>query len=138
MNFQLQATSTSGASLVLTAERLAESFAERADEHDRNGSYPFEAIDALRDERYFTAPVPRELGGLGVVSVHDLVIASSRLARGNASIAIGVNMHLTVLLNIVRRYTMAVAAGATAASRRSRGRWRRSLVRTSYSRRQSA
>jgi alkylation response protein AidB-like acyl-CoA dehydrogenase len=97
---------------VLAAERLAESFAERADEHDRDGSYPFEAIDSLRDECYFTAPVPRELGGLGVASVHDLVIASSRLARGNASIAIGVNMHLTVLLNIVRRYTMAVAAGS--------------------------
>ena len=112
MSFQLHANSTSGASLVRTAERLAESFAARADEHDRNGSYPFEAIDALRDERYFAAPVPRELGGLGVASVHDLVIASSRLARGNASIAIGVNMHLTVLLNIVRRYSMAVAAGS--------------------------
>ena len=87
-------------------------FAARADEHDREGTYPFEAIEALWDERYFAAPVPRELGGLGVASVHDLIVASSRLARGNASVAIGVNMHLMVLLNIVRRYRMAVAAGS--------------------------
>ena len=45
---------------------------------------------------YFTAPIPIEHGGLGVLSVHDLVVASSRLARGDASVAIGVNMHLAV------------------------------------------
>jgi hypothetical protein len=29
-------------------------------------------------------------------------MASGRLARGNASVAIGVDMHLTALLNVVR------------------------------------
>ena len=36
---------------------------------------------------------------------------SSRLARGDASVAIGVNMHFAVLLNMVRRWQAAVAAG---------------------------
>ena len=54
------------------------------------------AIDALKAAGYFTAPIPAELGGLGVTSVHDVVVASSRLARGDASVAIGVNMHFAV------------------------------------------
>ena len=32
--------------------------AARADVHDRDGSYPFEAIDALKAAGYFAAPVP--------------------------------------------------------------------------------
>jgi alkylation response protein AidB-like acyl-CoA dehydrogenase len=55
--------------------------------------------------------VPEELGGLGVSSVHDVVIASGRLARGDASLAIGVNMHLVVALNLARRLRMARAQG---------------------------
>jgi alkylation response protein AidB-like acyl-CoA dehydrogenase len=45
-------------------------------------------------------------------------VASSRLARGDASVAIGVNMHLVAVLNMERRRQVAVAAGA---ERRSRG-----------------
>jgi alkylation response protein AidB-like acyl-CoA dehydrogenase len=112
MSYELQGITPEGWGLVVAAERLAEQFAERADEHDRARTYPYEAIEALRDLRYFAAPVPEALGGLGISSVHDLVVASSRLARGNASVAIGINMHLTVLLNIVRRYEMAVASGS--------------------------
>jgi hypothetical protein len=90
---------------------LCERLAARAAEHDRDGSYPFEAIDALKAARYFAAPVPLELGGLGVSSAHDLVVASSRLARGDASVAIGVNMHLVAVLNMERRRQVAAAAG---------------------------
>jgi alkylation response protein AidB-like acyl-CoA dehydrogenase len=39
-----------------------------------------------------------------------VVVASSRLARADASVAIGVNMHLVVVLNIVRRWLAAVTA----------------------------
>ena len=38
-------------------------------------------------------------------------MASSRLARGDASVAIGVNMHLAAVLNLERRRQAAVAAG---------------------------
>ncbi|MEZ5102729.1 MAG: acyl-CoA dehydrogenase family protein [Thermoleophilia bacterium] len=111
MSFTLQPRTDPGRPLVALAERLADRLAATAERHDRDRSYPFESIDALRRARYFAAPVPAELGGLGVESVHDVVVASSRLARGDASVAIGVNMHLTALLNVVRRYRMAVAAG---------------------------
>jgi len=118
MPIELSAHTDAGARLVAIAEQLAQDLAARAGEHDRDGSYPFEAIDALKAARYFAAPVPVELGGLGVSSAHDLVVASSRLARGDASVAIGVNMHLVAVLNMERRRQVAVAAGH---ERRARG-----------------
>ena len=118
MPIELTAHTDAGARLVAIAEQLSEQLAARAAEHDRDGTYPFEAIDALKAARYFAAPVPVELGGLGVSSGHDLVVASSRLARGDASVTIGVNMHLVAVLNLERRRQVAVAAGT---ERRARG-----------------
>jgi alkylation response protein AidB-like acyl-CoA dehydrogenase len=110
MPLELTARTAAGRRLVATAERFAEDFAPRAAQHDRDGSYPFEAVAALRRAGYLAAPVPRELGGLGVSSLHDIVVASGRLARGDASVAIGVNMHLLVVVNLARRWRMARAA----------------------------
>jgi alkylation response protein AidB-like acyl-CoA dehydrogenase len=107
----LSARTPAGADLVALAERLADDFASRAAAHDRDGTYPHESIRSLRDAGYLVAPVPAELGGLGVSSVHDLVIASGRLARGDASVAIGVNMHLIAIMALARRMEIAVAAG---------------------------
>jgi len=118
MPIELTAHTDAGARLVAIAEELSQELAARAAEHDRDGTYPFEAIDALKAAGYFAAPVPVELGGLGVWSAHDLVVASSRLARGDASVAIGVNMHLVAVLNMERGRQIAVAAGA---QRRARG-----------------
>ncbi len=118
MPIELTAHTDPGARLVAIAEELSEELAARAGEHDRDGTYPFEAIEALKAAGYFAAPVPIELGGLGVSSAHDLVVASSRLARGDASVAIGVNMHLVAVLNMERRRQVAAATGA---ERRARG-----------------
>ncbi len=118
MPIELTAHTDAGARLVAIAEELSEALAANAAEHDRDGTFPFEAIHALKAAGYFAAPVPVELGGLGVSSAHDLVVASSRLARGDASVAIGVGMHLIAVLNMERRRQVAVAAGA---ERRARG-----------------
>jgi alkylation response protein AidB-like acyl-CoA dehydrogenase len=118
MPMELTARTDAGARLVAIAEELARELAAHAAEHDRDGTFPFEAIEALKAAGYFAAPVPVELGGLGVSSAHDLVVASSRLARGDASVAIGVNMHLVAVLNMERRHGVAVAAGE---ERRARG-----------------
>jgi alkylation response protein AidB-like acyl-CoA dehydrogenase len=106
----LTANTEEGARLVELAETLSAEFAATAPQHDREATFPHDSIDALRRAGYFTAPIPTEYGGLGVTSVHDVVVASSRLARGDASVAIGVNMHLVILLNIVRRWQAAVRA----------------------------
>ena len=111
MPIELTPTTPEGARLVALAEDLGQGLAEQAARNDRDGRSPAACIALLRDAGYFTAPIPEALGGLGVASVHDVVVASSRLARGDASVAIGVNMHLAILGNVVRRHAMALAAG---------------------------
>jgi alkylation response protein AidB-like acyl-CoA dehydrogenase len=107
----LAARSEAGGRLVALAEDLSAGLAQRADEHDREGTFAYEAIDALQSTGYLTAAIPAEHGGLGVDSLHDVVVASSRLARGDASVAIGVNMHHVLVLSVARRWRVAVASG---------------------------
>jgi alkylation response protein AidB-like acyl-CoA dehydrogenase len=108
---ELAAKTEPGGRLVRLAEALASELAEHAPRHDRELSFPHAGIDALKRAGYFTAPIPVEHGGLGVTSVHDVVVASSRLARGDASVAIGVNMHMVLVLNVELRRQRAVAEG---------------------------
>ena len=110
MPLELTARTEPGERLVALAERLADEIAPSAAAHDRDGSFPFESFAAVKESGYFTAPIPDELGGLGVTSVHDVLVGSSRLARGDAALTLGVNMHLVYLLNVVRRWQIAVAA----------------------------
>ena len=58
MPIELSAHTEAGARLVAIAEELSPQLASRAAEHDRDGTYPFEAIDALKAAGYFAAPVP--------------------------------------------------------------------------------
>lgn len=111
MLVELTAGTEPGRHLVALAEQLAGQLAATAASHDRDASYPHESVEALKACGYYAAPVPDELGGMGVGSVHDLVVASSRLAQGDASVAIGVNMHMAVLVNIARLWRRARAAG---------------------------
>jgi alkylation response protein AidB-like acyl-CoA dehydrogenase len=111
MPIELSANTEPGRRLVSILETVSDELAESAPGHDLEGTYPFESIDALRRVGYFAAPIPVELGGLGVSSTHDLVVASSRLARADASVAIGVNMHIAAVLNMEHRRQAAVAAG---------------------------
>ena len=90
----LQADTAAGAVMVGTATRLEAELAVGALAHDRDGSFAVEHLDKLRAEGFLVAPVPTTFGGGGVTSSHDVLVASSRLARGDPATAIGVNMHL--------------------------------------------
>lgn len=73
--------------------RLADDFATRADEHDRENSFPFENFEKLKAEGYTALPIPEEIGGLGG-SLLDFALCQERLAQGCGSTALAVNMHL--------------------------------------------
>ncbi len=108
---ELQPETRPGARLVACAESLAQRLASTAVEHDTTGTFAFENIALLKQAGYFTAPIPEQFGGLGVDSVHDILVASSRLARADASTALGLNMHLLVVMNVARRWRLAVHRG---------------------------
>ena len=80
--------------IVELAGRLADEFAGRAAEHDRDGSFPFENYERMREEGYLGLPVPEELGGMGA-GLYDLIVAQERLAAGDGSTALAVNMHVS-------------------------------------------
>lgn len=81
------------------ADRLAESFAQRAAAHDLDGSFPYENYDEMRDAGFLGLTVPQELGGMGA-GLYDMCLALERLAGGCASTALAVTMHVSPLLQL--------------------------------------
>jgi len=75
---------------------LAQDFAARAHEHDRDASSPVEDFDALRDAGLFGLIVPEEFGGWGAGFV-GYCIAAEELAQGAPATAMSFNMHCALL-----------------------------------------
>lgn len=80
--------------LVDLAGGLAERFAGRAPEHDRDATFPFENYDDMREAGYLGLTVPEELGGRGA-TLHELILCQERLAMGDGATALAVNMHVS-------------------------------------------
>jgi alkylation response protein AidB-like acyl-CoA dehydrogenase len=98
---ELVAVTEAGRRLVACAEASVAICAETATANDQDGRFAFESIRALQESGFLAGPVPEAFGGGGVESVHDLMVAVSRLARGDASTAIAANMHLAGIAVIV-------------------------------------
>lgn len=103
MSPELSARTRPGGDLVALADWLADEFTTRTPAPER--------LRVARDHGFLAAPIPIELGGLGVDSVHDLVVAAGRLARGDASVAGAISTHVAVVHAIERRRQVALAAG---------------------------
>jgi alkylation response protein AidB-like acyl-CoA dehydrogenase len=78
------------------AESLAARFAERADAHDRDGSFPFENVADVRAAGLHLLPVPERFGGYGA-RLLDIVRVLETIGAGDASTALGLAMHLHVV-----------------------------------------
>lgn len=87
------------AELAAKCDRLAAVFAERASEHDREGSFPFDNFADLREAGYLKLTVPKEFGG-DEASLHELVLGQERLARGDGSTALAVGWHVGIMLQL--------------------------------------
>jgi alkylation response protein AidB-like acyl-CoA dehydrogenase len=75
-----------------TARALAERFATRAEQHDREGSFPFENFEELRVRGFFRLTVPREHGGFEA-PLRTYLEVQEELARGDGSTALAFMMH---------------------------------------------
>lgn len=107
MDFQLTPISEPGRRLVALAEEHSLDFATRAEQHDREGTFPVENFAAMRKSGLLGACVPEKLGGMGVDSIHDVTVCINRLARGDGSTAIAVCMHLvSTWMTLVRSWNV--------------------------------
>jgi alkylation response protein AidB-like acyl-CoA dehydrogenase len=111
MRGELTPITEPGARFVELAEAHAADFAARADGHDRDGTFPFENFDDMKQSGFIAAPVPAELGGIGLTSVRDLAVGLSRLGRGDGSTSIAVNMHLFSVWTMQRMWRGVQAGG---------------------------
>lgn len=101
------------ARLLALAGELADDFATRADEHDRENTFPFENFERIKSSGYAMLPVPEDLGGLGGTLL-DFVLCQERLAQGCASTALSINMHIFAIGSMMENLFQPLAAsGAT-------------------------
>lgn len=87
------------AAIAERADRLAARFAPRAAEHDREGSFPFENFEDLKQSGYLKLTVPEAYGG-EEASAYELVLSQERLARGDGSTALAVGWHVHTLMKL--------------------------------------
>ena len=78
--------------IINLAKELAAEFAERAEQHDREGSFPFENVARLKETGYTTMTTPQEFGGWEA-SPLTFVLAQEQLVQGCAATAFAINMH---------------------------------------------
>lgn len=108
---RLEPLTEPGRRYVELAEKHAADAWNHAPERDRDGRFPVEAFEAMKASGLLAAPVPEAFGGLGVTSAHDLAVGLERLGRGDGSIAIATNMHLSFGLLATRMWRGAREGG---------------------------
>ena len=118
---ELTSTTKAGRRFVEIAEEHIEAFRARANTHDRDGSFPTENFDELRKSGAVGAFAPKELGGLGLDSIHDWATGIERLARGDASTAIALNMHLGISRTLAQSLRSARSRGDADSIARNEG-----------------
>ncbi|MCF8479663.1 MAG: acyl-CoA/acyl-ACP dehydrogenase [Rhodospirillum sp.] len=91
---KMQAESGEGRRYVQLIDEHAKVFSERAPHYDRTGELPFVNYEEMQVSGVMAAMVPEAFGGLGVRSIHDMIVGVSRLGRVDASTAIAANMHI--------------------------------------------
>lgn len=86
------------------AAQLVPLLAARAAEHDRDASFPFEAIALFRDAGLLTLTVPREAGG-GGEGLASVCAVLEEIGRGDAAAGLVLTMQLTWFAFINRSST---------------------------------
>lgn len=77
-------------------DSLSGYLADQAAANDRAGSFAAASVRRLREAGVLAACVPVSAGGLGLESLYDLTVLTSRMAAADASVATAVFMHLSL------------------------------------------
>lgn len=89
------------AEFIALGDRLAVVAHRNATLHDREGSFPHETFQALREAGYLALVAPEEYGGRDA-SPLEYLLAQERLAHGDGAVALGATMHAAQVAAIAR------------------------------------
>jgi alkylation response protein AidB-like acyl-CoA dehydrogenase len=93
MDRRIQPRTEAGRRFCELAEIHADEAGAHAGRHDREGTFPTEVFDSMKQSGFLNGTVPEEFGGLGVASAQDVAAGLSRLGHGDGSTAIAATMH---------------------------------------------
>jgi alkylation response protein AidB-like acyl-CoA dehydrogenase len=116
MSEALTPVTPAGERFVAAAAALIPAFRERAADADLAQAVCESNFEDIASSGIAAAFVPEQLGGMGLASVHDWTLGIATLARGDASTAIGINMHLGVSRGFAAAADGGGAAGAVLAA----------------------
>lgn len=85
---------------------LAAQFAAGAEKHDRDGTFAFENVEAIKAAGVPRLPVPAVLGGVGF-DLFQCTQVLQHIAHGDASTALGLAMHFHVIGSLAESNTWA-------------------------------
>lgn len=111
MTFALSPRTPAGKRFVDAATALIPRLRARAADADLAGQMHGAQFRDLVDAGIASAFVPEALGGFGLASMHDWATGITVLARGDASAAIAINMHLGVSRGLAAAWSAAQSRG---------------------------
>lgn len=80
---------------IALAATHADDFQTRVAQHDRENTFAFENVEAMKASGYTALPIPEEFGGSGATPL-ELALAQERLGYGDLPTAIAINMHFAI------------------------------------------
>lgn len=104
MSFALQAVTAPGARLLEAIDDVAPKLRERAAKADRDNRICAPNYHDIQAAGIAGAFVPEALGGFGLTSMHDWILAVAALARGDGSTGIAMSMHFSTTRGMAARY----------------------------------
>ncbi|WP_242131489.1 acyl-CoA dehydrogenase family protein [Aestuariivivens marinum] len=92
-------------SWVALTEKLATKFKERAKMHDENGGFVYDNYETLKKHHYFSAMIPKSLGGQGV-SYKYMCECLKIIGKSCGSTALALSMHQHLIAASMWKYYM--------------------------------
>jgi alkylation response protein AidB-like acyl-CoA dehydrogenase len=103
MSFEMKPVTDAGSRLVEAIRLLAPTLSERSKESDRRNEICVSNYRDIQSTGIASAFVPSELGGFGLTSMHDWILAVSALAQGDGSTGIAMSMHFSATRGMAAR-----------------------------------
>ena len=104
MSLALMPRTAEGEALVAAIDSLAPSLRAWAADADRENTLSADTFTAVQEAGIAAAFVPKALGGFGLTSMHDWIVAICRLAHGDGAVAIALSMHYSATRGMADRY----------------------------------